>query len=194
MRACAGCFRDQGPLPLTVDDGAFGKCDLCDRAGVQVWDVALWSDHVARILDMYEPSDAPSARPIHERVAHDWELFTFDDLELVHGFLEAALGGQGVYELLDSREPVLPRYDEDGVAADHKSSGPPSSPRIATSRRLTSICSTSANSSRRISGRLSRASSSTGRAPYRWVTDYRWTRWGFRRPIESAAVAATPSS
>ena len=120
MRVCAGCFRDEGPLPLTTEDGPLGKCDLCGGAGVHVWDVVQWGDHVARILDMYEPSSQPSARPIHERVARDWELFTFDDLNLVYDFLEAALGGPGTYALLDSREPVLPRYDLDGAAANHK--------------------------------------------------------------------------
>lgn len=120
MKACDGCFRDRGPIPLSTDSAALGQCDFCRRHGVQVWNVAQWGDHVARVLDMYQASGSDEARAIHERFAEDWQIFTFNDPELVHQFLQASLGGPGNYALLDARDAVVPRYANDGVAANHK--------------------------------------------------------------------------
>lgn len=120
MKGCGACFTSGGPIQLTAEEPSFGDCNFCGEHGTKVWDVVVWADHFARLLDMYDPTDDPEiGRALEVRVQDDWRLFSFGDTAIVRTFLEASLEPVG-HQLLSDGVLVVPRYEEDGAAADHK--------------------------------------------------------------------------
>lgn len=119
MNGCRACFRSGGPTELTDEPGMLGNCEFCGRSATRVWDVSIWSDHFARVLDMYDESTAEEARPITRALQEDWKVFTFEDAAKQLQFLQAALPS---HPLLDPGICAQPRYGDAGPVADHATS------------------------------------------------------------------------
>lgn len=116
MNGCASCFRDGvGPTVLNTEPPALGDCSFCGVRGAMVWDVAIWRDHFARVLDMYERSQV-GGLPLHQQFQHDWRVFSFTESDKILQFLLAVF--DGAHDLLLSQEVVSPRFTETGAGAD----------------------------------------------------------------------------
>jgi len=119
VNGCRACFRDGGPVELTDERPSLGDCAFCGSKATDTWPVAVWRDHFMRVIEMYEPSDAPDARVIHVRLQGDWQIFAFDDADIAERFLTAMFeDGQASINLAI---PVRPRFDTQGAGADHTS-------------------------------------------------------------------------
>lgn len=114
-----GLFYGQWPSDTYRKRRRTRDCDFCGGRAVRTWPVSVWREHFIRVLEMYEASTESDARPAHIRLQTDWDVFTFDDEELLRRFLAEVFDGDDAP--VDLAVDVRPRFEAEGAASDHTS-------------------------------------------------------------------------